>query len=300
MPLDAIHSWRIHLGAHKTATTHVQETLALIRPQLNARDVDFIPNAVLRTSGLAKALGARPVARRIPALRGRAVRGMMAAHVDPHRAGPRTMVLSEEKLLGGSRQVFLDPFYPAADRVTPMLSSLGDRADLMLFLSIRSLDTQLPSAYVQELKFGPAPEGGFAALKARVLARPPRWSDLVDRIRRAAPNARIRVWRQEDYRQNAAAILGALCGCEIGPVPEIADPAWTKSPGRAAVRAAEALPRDLPQDERHQRALDIFRAGWGGERFSPFTAAERAFLRTHYARDLERIAAADPAMLIGV
>ncbi len=71
MPLAPITTWRIHIGAHKTATTHVQEILTLMRPQLVARGIDFIDNHTVRRSGLAKALSERRIWTRLPVLRGR-------------------------------------------------------------------------------------------------------------------------------------------------------------------------------------------------------------------------------------
>ena len=260
MPLAPITTWRIHIGAHKTATTHVQEILTLMRPQLVERGIDFVDNHTVRRSGLAKALFARRIATRLPVLRGRAVAALMAEYLDPLRAGPdapTTMVLSEEKLMGGSLHVFSDPFYPPIERIVPKLASLATRAaggaDVTLFLSIRSFDGQMPSAYVQELKFSPPIAGGFENIKPRVLARPPSWFELVRRIRAAAPAVPLRVWRQEDYRRDPAAILAALCGRDPGPLPAMEDPYWTKSPDLAAVRAAEALPHDLPRPERRAR-----------------------------------------------
>lgn len=302
-PLAPITTWRIHIGAHKTATTHVQEILALMRPQLVARGIDFIPNAIVRQSGLAKALFARRLATRLPLLRGRAVAALMAEYLDPLRAGPEaptTMVLSEEKLMGGSLQVFSEPMYPQIERIVPMLASLGGRSDVTLFLSIRSFDGQMPSAYVQELKFSPPIEGGFDGIRARGLAKPPSWFELVRRIRAAAPAVPLRVWRQEDYRRAPAAILTELCARDPGPLPAMEDPYWTKSPDLAAIRAAEALPRDLPRPERRARVLEIFRTSGEGTRFDPFAPAEKELLRAAYARDLERIAALDPGILIQV
>ena len=299
MSLAPITRWRIHLGAHKTATTHVQMTLAALRPALAAQGVDFIPTGLLRKDGLARALGSRQIWNRLTPLRGPMVRRMMAAHLDPLRAGPGTLLLSEEKLLGSSQHAFADPIYPKLPRIVALLAALGRRAELTLFLSIRSFDTQLPSAYVQELRYMPPIAGGFDNIKRRVLQRPPSWFELARRIRAAAPGIPLRIWRHEDYRGNTAAILGALAGVdEVGPLPPVADPHWTKSPGLAAIRAVEALPA-MPEPERRERARAIFAADGGdGPRFQPFTDAERAVLRAAYAADLERIAALDPAMLI--
>ncbi len=302
MALAPITSWRIHIGAHKTATTHVQEILTLMRPQLLERGIDFVDNPAVRRSGLARALLEQRAAARLPVLRGRRAAALMARHLDPLRAGPTSFLLSEEKLMGGSLSIFSEPAYPLLERSVALLASLATRAgggaEVTLFLSIRSLEGQMPSAYVQELKFSPPIGGGFDKLKPRLLARPPSWFDLVRRIRAAAPAVPLRVWRQEDYRRDPATILAALCGRDPGPLPAMEDPYWTKSPDLAAVRAAEALPHDLPRPERRERVLAIFRDSGAGARFDPFTADEKAQLRAAYARDLERIEALDPGILI--
>ena len=70
----------------------------------------------------------------------------------------------------------------------------------------------LPSAYVQFLRHQPPPPGGFSAIRARARARPPRWSEFVRRLRRAAGGSPIVVWRYEDYRARRGDIVGSLCG----------------------------------------------------------------------------------------
>ena len=120
----------------------------------------------------------------------------------------------------------------------------------------------------------------------------------MERIRRAAPSVTLRVWRQEDYRANTEEILTALCGKPVGPLPTIPDPSWTRSPSLEAIRAAEALPRDLPLAERRERVLKIYEDAREGPRFCPFTVAESRELRAAYEADLARIDALDPGILL--
>lgn len=293
-------AWRIHLGAHKTATTHLQETLAALRPRLAARGADYIPLGALRASGFARALYTGGPVMKLPGLRRVAARRRARDILGPLRVGPGTLILSEEKLLGSSRHIFSDPAYPLIEKVVPLLAGLGEgEGGVTFFLSIRSFDTQLASAYAQELRVLPPPPGGFEALRARALARPPRWTDLVLRIRRAAPGVPIRIWRQEDYRRNRGAILAALCGRDPGPLPEIAVPVSTKSPTAAGVRAAEALPRDLPPAERRARVAEIYAAHQDdGCPFRPFAPEETERLRKAYAADLADLARLDPGMMV--
>ena len=127
---------------------------------------------------------------------------------------------------------------------------------------------------------------------------PPSWFDLVARIRAAAPKVPLRIWRQEDYRANARAIMEAFCGGALGPPPEISDPAWTRSPSADAIAEAEALPRDLPYAERLGGPGDLRPAEPGADRFRPLDPGERQRLRALYEADLERIAGAWPDVLM--
>jgi hypothetical protein len=298
MPLASVRRWRIHLGAHKTATTHLQETLAVLRPALVEREVDYIPLPELRRSGLAAELGRRRPWIRLPPLRGLLMRRIVARCIEPLRAGPTTLLVSEERLIGGSPHVFAEPIYPAMERNVTLLATLRARAEVRLFLAIRSFDTQLPSAYVQSLRYRPPIGNGFESIKTRVLRQPPSWFELVRRIRSAAPEVPLRVWRYEDYRSNAPAVLAVLTGVDGLALPEVPVPAWTRSPGLAAIRAVEALPA-MPQPAWRERVRAIFRADPGdGPPFEPFSEEERAVLQAGYAADVERIAAFDPTILL--
>ena len=294
--LAPVSHWRIHIGAHKTATTHLQQTLAAIRPRLVEQGIDPIPLAALRASGFARMLIERRLATRMPLVRGLAVRQLVADALEPLRQGPRTLILSEEKLLGAPRRIFEEPAYPLVEQVVPRLAALGGK--VTLFLSIRGFDRHLPSTYAQELRVLPPSDGGFEAIRRRVMERPPSWFELILRIRRAAPGVPLRVWRQEDYRAHREAIVADLVGRATGPLPEIPVPVRTRSPSLEAIRLAEALPARLPVHERRARVDAIFAEGGEGTRFSPFTPAEEDRLQAAYADDMTRIAALDPSILM--
>ena len=284
--LAPVRHWRIHLGGHKTATTHLQETLTLVRPALAARGLDYIPNPLVRQQLFARALWRRRPLTRLPVIGPMHMRRAIEAVLDPLRLGPETVVLSEENILGIPDQVLRVPFYPQADQSVGRLASLATRAKLVLFLSIRGYDTLLPSAYAESLKFRPPRDGGFAS--GRMLARPPSWYDLVARIHRAAPGVPLRIWRQEDYRANAHAIMSEVCGVDLGPLPDISDPTWTRSPTADGIRAAEAMDPGLGMEERRNRVRALYDAT-EGERYQPFSAGERSELGERYAADIARI-----------
>ena len=295
-----VKQWRIHVGAHKTATTHLQDTLSMVRGRLAASGIDFIPTRpLMREQRFAEVLWQRRPIARLPILGPAHMRDAIEARVEPVRIGPDVVVLSEENILGVPSHILSPSFYPQASQQVGRLASLGLRAELRLFLSIRSYDTLLPSAYAEALKYAVPPPGGFAATKARLLAKPPSWYDLVTRIDAAAPTVPLRIWRQEDYRANDRAIMEVLCGRPLGPLPAIPDPARTRSPSAAAIVAAEALPTTLSYKERLARVREIYATVEPGQaRFQPFDEAERLWLRAGYEADIERIARVYPDVLV--
>ncbi len=79
------------------------------------------------------------------------------------------------------------------------------------------------------------------------------------------------------------------------------DPYWTKSPdSRRDPRRRGAAARTCRSRSAAPQVLEIFRNSGDGERFDPFAPAEKEFLRAAYARDLERIAALDPGILMQI
>ena len=185
-----------------------------------------------------------------------------------------------------------EPIYPQVQRITPLLATLGSRADVTLFLSIRSFDTQLPSAYVQELKVMPPIAGGFDTIRA------PGAGAAAELVRDGAPDPRRRT------RDPAPGLApGGLSR------PRRGDPRRALRPrrGRAAARRSRTRPgparrisrrsrpprrcrRRCPKPSGAPQVRAIFAASGDGARFQPFSDEERRLLRAAYADDLDQIA----------
>ena len=258
------------------------------------------PSGCCAASGFAGALGRKRLWNRLPPLRGPMVRRMLARAPRPAARRARERWSSPRRSCSAARST------SSPSRSTPrssawctLLATLGGRAEVTLFLSIRSFDTQLPSAYVQELKVHaadrrrlrghPAPGAGAAAELVRAGARG------------SAPRrrgCRSGSGGRRTTAANAAAILAGLCG---------------RRPARAAARdrrsgldplarssrrsgAAEALPPRLPSHERRARVRAIFRADGAasGPPFQPFSRRRGGPAAGGLCRRHERIAALDP------
>jgi len=293
----AVTDWRVHLGAHKTATTHLQGALAAKKGQLRRAGVEYLPLHRMRQAKvqeLRKRLDAEGV-------RGPARRAALTEALLPK--GPRcaTVALSDENLIGIPMTLLRQGLYPRAHRMVKFLSRLGgDGATLRFYLATRSLDTLLPSTYAEATRRRHL-EGGFDAVRRRILSDPPRWSRLVADIRKAAPEAKLRVWRYEDYPSRARKVAELFLGVDPGDLDEGKRPGGTATPSARAVAEAEALPPELSVDERWARTSKIYGAHPAtgrDDKYNPLTEEERAALRADYDADLARLEAEHPGVMM--
>lgn len=211
-------SVHIHLGAHKTATTHLQRSLVAIEGDLLAQGIAFLGPTLLRTPPLdLRALLNDPdrMARDrdavVPLLR-----GLIRDH--------SRVVISEELILGG-----LDHgnvlgrggrlYLLAENRVSNLLRLLG-HADITLYLALRSPADFATSLYGEQVLRGAPPRieeflGDYDLTAMR-------WSDLVTRILNATGAPRLVCWRYEDLDRIRPAMLADLIGPSLaGIVPDL-------------------------------------------------------------------------------
>jgi hypothetical protein len=284
-----VREWRVHIGAHKTATTHLQDTLEAIRPILAQRGLDAIDHRAFRRAG-----------QKFVSLRnwrvwagGRFLRQAFLACLEPLRAGPDRLILSEENFLGFPRSAVAERPYRSAPLRLRALAAVGATAPLHLFLTIRRMDSFLPSAYAQVLRDHP-PKARLAGLTRRWSEAPPRWTDIVRRIRQAVPGAALTVWRYEDYPAHRGEILDALCGTPIDALPDIPRPEATMRPSAAAILAAEALDPAMPLGDWRRRVEALYReapAGRDNPPYAPFGEADCARFAAAYEADCAALAA---------
>lgn len=285
---------RVHLGAHKTASTHLQTCLGDARAVLLDAGLDAVPRALLRTTVTPLRHPSRPEGRRVgPGFR-RAVQEALA----PLRLGPGRLILSEENLLGPSDWPLRRPPYWAAPFfLRPVLAlergggAEGARVETRFFLALRSFDGLLPAAYAQRLRQGAPWPAPFETIRRRAAARPPSWLPLLRMLRIAAPRAQVTIWSHDDYRAHGHAIREALCGVPLPPAHEPADPPNTRTPSAAAVAWAAALPASMPRETRKTRTMERFHASIAGAepRWEPFSPEEKARLRARFEQDLAEI-----------
>ncbi|RJP41456.1 MAG: hypothetical protein C4548_09250 [Desulfobacteraceae bacterium] len=240
-----------HIGAHKTASTHLQMTLAkcTFRP-----GVRYVPLNRLRT------MLTSPVRKKRP-------------HLPWHRWYNGTWLFSDENILGttaNALRMYPDPAHA--------LRYFRD-CELRVFLCVRCYDTFLASAYGERLWRHPyQPFAGDLPVR--------RWPDIVRELKNALSGTPIHIWRYEDYREHARAITRFYADDGI---EEFGEPLQHHPKSGFSGRAVEEMSRFKRRRPIKYEVLRIraeFPIGPRYPRFNPWTERQKTYLRKIYAHDL--------------
>ena len=271
---DIVTEWRIHLGVHKTATTHLQTVLNTVSGDLADRGISHVPIETLRP---ATDLIFRP-----PGLR----RRLFGAKQPPlwqvltGLAGPAdTIVLSEENWMGEAWEACLAPPYPQMEQRLAKLADPPKGDSLHLYLSIRHPADFATSVVGEALRHHPGKVSIDDARAAWLAAKLP-WHALVERLSTTFPGTPLTVWPYDSYRAHARTIAETLTGVPITTFPDIPDPTATKRPSAQEVARMTGKGKSL-----------------GNESFTLFSPEEHKALGETYKADLAMIRQDFPGVL---
>ncbi|RYH04345.1 hypothetical protein EU805_02965 [Salipiger sp. IMCC34102] len=280
-----------HIGAHKTATTHLQHSIGAVADLLAMEGVNFFGPQSLRGPG--KRLEARfdlPFNPR----KSLADTRPAAVVLDEMTQGAHRLVLSEENFIGilfdkdtdGPLYRIGAPLYPQAG---PRLDALAARIapeGVDICLGLRAPAGFLTSAYGQ-------------ALLAEVVVSEERfrnqnpmgsvdWVDLVARLRSARGVRTITVWRQEEYHALFPRILAAMLGPashHVAPVAQRVNPGLS----RAAVDVVLKLHGAGQRGPLAHHARDTLPIGPDTPAFQLFGPEDAALSAEFYAAQWDEI-----------
>lgn len=221
----------LHIGAHKTGTSHLQRAFYDAKDALAAHPVRFLGPRFFRGSG-------REIAHRFD-LDGKGEVGTDPKQVLAAIAGDaRRLVFSEENFIGVLRNPAIHdlghPYPLAPDRVSAFAQAIGEKVDL--FLGIRHPTGYWNSAYCQLLLGGKAmPPSRFMQICPVSLID---WAGLVTRLRRVDGVGQITVWRYEDYPAVFDQVTAAMVGAEAA---RCLNPHANRLNMRMSAKAVDAL-----------------------------------------------------------
>ena len=277
----------VHIGAHKTATTHLQRSMLAQRALLAGQGVMVFGPPQLR--------GEHPTLLKRFALPGSkdGFDDPQAEFVDMLGEGHR-LVLSEENLIGSLLNRYgkmKEPLYPdAALRLGDLASKIAP-GGIDVCLGVRQPSSYINSAFGQHLM-----SGGALPLKKFIWKNPPRivdWANLVGRLS-AVPGIRsITVWRHEDYRsvfgQIMRVMLGTAAAAHVRPIDGVVHPGISQ----AAAAHIEKLRSEGAKGDVSSSVRSAFPVGPDNPTFDAFSSIEHTTSRVGYRLQMRRIAAMD-------
>jgi hypothetical protein len=283
-----------HIGAHKTATSHLQRCLTKASEDLAQQGVRYYGPQYFRQRrhAIQGLFGLRPPAN--PKLIRRSPTDQLAImRKDGHR-----LVFSEENFIGPLNdpqgQPVVGRYVAAGERLTSLAQALDQ--DLDIFVSVRRPTAYLNSAYCQMLL------GGLVCSSDAYQANNPlssiNWADLIAQVRAAKGVGRVVVWRYEDYAQLFPDILADLVGAAQAPLVPWVTRNVNTGLSQAAVAQVLAHPADEDAAQVGYAARGARPVEAGFTAFDGYSAAEHAAGDAVYATQLAAIAAMDGVTLL--
>lgn len=286
----------MHVGVHKTATSHLQRCLNKVAEPLAADGVRYRGPAYFRNADAT-------IAARFGFAKNQDISAPTpdtAEALAVLRAGADRLVISEENFMGvlnAPRDFSRRQRYEAAaGRLNALSDATGHKLDV--FLGVRRPTDFINSVYGQ-LLFG----GQIRPIGAYLRQNPLQsvdWLDLVRRVRGARGVGQVTVWRYEDYAALFDRIVAGLVGPEHAHHVQFV--ARNVNPGLSATAVAEVLHRhacgqDLPKNF-GAIARTILPLEAGFPRFDAYTPDEHARGDAVYAAQIDAIDALDGVTLL--
>jgi hypothetical protein len=178
----------LHLGAHKTASTLLQDHLRQHKANLKASGIAYHgPEDIRRNVSSRRQTGG------LPSL------AVSAATLATGGKNDHLVVLSDENFVGGCRKAFdQELLYPELTTLLSTLREVLPRAPDKIFFSIRQLDSFIVSAFCESLRHVQTFLPFSTYCPANTAFEKLRWSSVLQRIRVIFPASHILVWRFED------------------------------------------------------------------------------------------------------
>lgn len=279
----------LHIGAHKTASTHLQKTLKKNRKMLQDEGVKVYGPWYLRMQGRSLASmfdlswSDTPTPRR--------------NHDEQLRflaKGTSRLVFSEENfggILRRSEGRVMFPLYATAPEKLAEFAAACAPIEPQIFLAVRNPASFLASAYSQAL-FGGAFIGP-QAFRTRNDWREVDWADYVTRLRAVRGIGKIYVWRQEDYDLAQTLILRRLLRWNVAPKVETIEGRVHQGLSGLAIRQTLSWAKEGETVKLAERARKLFPIEDGNRAFELFSKSVQAEATQVYDAQIAQIDAMD-------
>ncbi len=282
----------LHIGAHKTATTHLQQSIEGARGALLAQGIRYFGPKQLR--------GDQPTVLQrfdLPGAKG-SLGDYYEAYGEMIEDGHR-LAISEENVSGSVLNRFAkvpEPIYPKTEeRLSDLAKKIAPQG-LDICLGIRQPTSYLNSAFSQHLM-----SGGAVPLKKFVWKNPPRivdWAEYVARIAALDGVRSITVWRYEDYAKVFPQIIAAFLGQRALPLVIPLDRIIHQGVSQEAAAQMESLRQDGVKENIWGKVKAAFPVSEQNPTLNAFGTIEHTTSRVGYGLQLRKIATTDKVTLL--
>ncbi len=281
------------VGAHKTASTHLQRSLQDAEALLRQRGIGLLVPKFVRREILPLTYRLRDG--EVPA----ALRAQAEAAIRGAVGTPERLVVMDENIIGGSGAAMLmkgERLYPwAAGRLARLLALMPE-GRRQVGMAIRGQAGFLVSMHAESLHHGAY--CGFRDYLGGGRPEALSWAEMVGRLRDAIAPVPVTLWRYEDYPAVFGRVTAAFLGAAAQSVTARPEPERVGLSAAAitALGAEVAAGRGGPETlARLKRAYPKSEARPGP---APWSDEERAALEARYAADLTELASMEGVTLL--
>lgn len=270
----------LHLGAHKTATTYLQKTLAKNRDALLENGVLYLPLGETRLKVTKHLLALCRETRDESTLSGH--RAALIEGLGPERLERcHTILISDENLAGSPTRIRKGSIYEGiTTNFNHIRSELGP--DVSVFFSIRDYPGFLASLYAEMLR--KAPYFPFDKIRGIFGDTPTLWPDVYRDLVSTFGKESISLWDFRDSVGNPGPVLSMLAGVDM--TFDIHDMPARESISASAIaflRDFKKLPgKPLPAKILCEVANRLYPLSSHPEKFNPWGTGEREHLARIY------------------
>ncbi|GGO59618.1 hypothetical protein SAMN05444398_1106 [Roseovarius pacificus] len=299
----------LHGGFHKTASTHIQSTLNRNKKKLQRHGITYVHHRDTRKKltvpcqfHVYQQLGLnfeiKYSEEELKEISEKYFEEVLSG------AGAR-IIISDENMAGHCGHcVKRGLLYRWRNRLLRTFAQQFPFPVAEVHLAVRNYADFFSAAYVEFLRSSTSQNFlDVSEMKIRVLEHMPSWYKLILTVGENFPEARINVWKYEDYRALEKQVFANLCGPDFDL--ELLEPPADKN--RRPTASGRAVEEVLKLIYRHgadyalSRRVEIqeqFPKSAENGVFDPWTPSERAHLTRMYERDIDDIRANPDITLI--
>ena len=290
----------LHGGFHKTATSHVQSILSRNAKMIRRSGVQYVHHRDTRkqltvpcqyNTYIKLGMDWDPVIsdEELAVTTGAFFR-------DLAKEGAKRIIISDENIAGHCGHcIKRGLLYRWHRKILEVFSSQFPWPVRELHLSVRNYADFFSAAYVEYLRsvsstaFLDEPK-----MRLQIMNNMPNWYDVLKSMMEFFPEAKLIVWKYEDFRKMEQDVLANLCGSDVD-VSRLKSPSDKNKRPTASGRAVEELLQvihNVGAEEalnQWQAIQEKFPRGEDYGNYSPWSEFERAHLSRMYEKDVEDI-----------